>query len=234
MDQMMLHTFPSTQETARAAAHYLGSQIDHQLRLKDRVSVALSGGRTPWLMLDELAQKNLDWTRIDVFQVDERFVALDDDRLNANHIRAHWVSKVIGLSFYPMPVELNTHEACASYRSLLERHCGVNGVIDIVCLGLGADAHTASLVPGDPLVDNTSDWVGSTILYQDTQRITLMRKILDVAAVKCWLVTGSDKSWALQQLLARNTQVPAGLLQGKSVMFADQAATGEQLPVVPL
>lgn len=220
--QIDLAVYPDIQQTAAQAAERLAKECIARLRSQPRVCVALSGGRTPWLMLDALVDKAVDWSRIDVIQVDERIVSKDDDRLNAGKILKHWVKKTPEVSFYPMPVEMPVAEAIDAYTELLKRVCPEG--IDIVCLGLGADAHTASLIPQDPLVNNTTDWVGCSVIYQETRRLSLLQKPLNAAKLKLWLVAGADKQLALGQLMRHDRSVPAGLITGPAVVFADQDA----------
>jgi len=226
-ENVTLMTYTTAAETAAAAADFLAKHFQRVLLEKQRLAVALSGGRTPWMMLDELAMKPCEWGRIDVLQVDERVVPRDDVRLNATFINKHWVEKVSGLCFYPMPVQLPVADAITAYTQVLKERCEPAGILDVACLGLGADAHTASLIPGDVLVANTSEWLGHTVLYQDTHRVTMLRSLLDAARLKVWLVTGSDKAQALRHLMEADPRVPAGLIKGPSVIFADHAATGK-------
>jgi len=224
-DQLpILKTYPTVAAVAAQAARFLAQLCQQQLQTQARVSVALSGGRTPWAMLDELAGLPLEWQRMDVFQVDERIVGSDDLRLNATKIQQHWISKTPATTFYPMPVTKPTDDAIGEYARLLEQVCPRG--LDVVCLGLGADGHTASLIPGDPLCLNSTAVIGQSIIYQETTRLTLLRKPLNQAKHKLWLVTGSDKRHALTQLLQQDTSVPAGLITGPATVFADNAAAG--------
>jgi 6-phosphogluconolactonase len=214
--------YPTTIDAAKAAANYLAQHCRTTLMHQERVSIALSGGRTPWFMLDELCVQDMAFDRLDVLQVDERIVSLSDDRLNAAKIREHLVDKHPNVRFYAMPVDKPQDVMLHEYSKQFTLVC--NGRLDVICLGLGADAHTASLVPGDPLVNNQTDLLGISQEYQQTHRLTLLRKPINAARLKIWLVTGSDKQSALQQLIQKDTSVPAGHIDGPGIVFADKAA----------
>jgi 6-phosphogluconolactonase len=101
-------------------------------------------------------------------------------------------------------------------------------VLDLVHLGLGTDGHTASLVPGDPVLAVFDKSVAVTGSYQGWRRMTLTRPVLDRARTILWLVTGADKAQALRRLVAHDCQIPAGRIGAeRAVAFIDRAAAGE-------
>src|SRR5262249_15133551 len=109
---------------------------------------------------------------------------------------------------------------------------GAPPVLDLVHLGLGPDGHTASLVPGDPVLAVTDADVALTGVYQGRRRMTLTYPALDRARRILWLVTGADKVTALAKLLAADPSVPAGRVrQDHAVVLADRAAAGPARPV---
>jgi 6-phosphogluconolactonase len=100
---------------------------------------------------------------------------------------------------------------------------------DLVHLGLGADGHTASLVPGDPLLEENTGLVGCTCVYQGHHRMTLTYPALRRARSLMWLVAGAEKTSALASLLHGDTTIPAGrVVAGESVVMADAAALGRE------
>ncbi len=154
-------------------------------------------------------------------RVDERVAAPGSEDRNLTHM-------VLGLSMdhqpalRPMPVTQRDLEAAAH-----EYETSLPDRIDIVHLGLGPDGHTASLVPGDPVLEVTDRRVAMTANeYQGHRRMTLTYRALAEARQIVWLVTGEEKRAPLQQLIAADPTIPAGRVGNESMtIVADQAAT---------
>ena len=183
-------------------------------------SIALSGGRTPWVMLAYLARMAPPWDDMEVFQVDERIAAPGSEDRNLTHmIVALPIERQAVLR--PMPVTSRDLEAAAEeYAEQLPER------LDLVHLGLGGDGHTASLVPGDPVLEVDDRPVAVTgQSYQGHRRMTLTYPSLDAARRILWLVTGEEKRGPLARLLAGDESIPAGRVRaGEMVVVADQAA----------
>ena len=183
---------------------------------------AMSGGRSPWAMLAILGDlEEMPWAETELFQVDERIASPGSEDRNLTHM-------VLGLSMdhqsalRPMPVTNRDLDAAAH-----EYDTSLPDRLDLVHLGLGPDGHTASLVPGDPVLDVSDRRVAMTTNeYQGHRRMTLTYRALEEARQILWLVTGSDKKDPLARLLAGDTTIPAGRVEAAaSLVMADRAAT---------
>jgi 6-phosphogluconolactonase len=208
---------------SRRAAELIAAAGDEAAGERGRFTFAMSGGRSPWAMLAILGElEGMPWDRTELFQVDERVAAPGDEARNLTHM-------VLGLSMdhqatlRPMPVTQRDLEAAArDYEALLPER------LDLVHLGLGPDGHTASLVPGDPVLDVVDRRVAMTATaYQDHERMTLTYPALNEARRIIWLVTGPDKRDPLQLLLAGDESIPAGRVRNdQMIVVADEAAAG--------
>lgn len=226
---MRIHVVPSPEDAARRAAEWLRDEIARANAHRGRCLVALSGGRTPWRMLHDLRQLHVHWPALQVFQVDERAVGAADERRNARRIAELLVAPeaLASAQFHPMPVErADLDAAAAEYAQLLAAAGGgTPPVLDAVLLGLGADGHTASLVPGDPLLEETARDVGVSVPYQGARRLSLTFRALNAARHRTWLVTGADKAAALASLWNGDASIPATRVErGASLIFADAEA----------
>jgi 6-phosphogluconolactonase len=192
----------------------------------------VSGGRTPWRMLRALAIEDVPWKDVHVFQVDERVAPAGDPDRNLTHLREALLGRVPlpPDNLHAMPVEHAVEKpglgaAAESYAEALRAVTGTPAVLDVVHLGLGADGHTASLVPGDPVLEMNDADVATTGLHAGRRRMTLTYPVLDRARRILWLVTGVDKAPVLPRLLAGDRAIPAGRVRAdRAVLLADAAA----------
>ena len=225
---MRIQVLPTAEAAAERAADWLRAEIARASAQRGQCLLALSGGRTPWRMLRDLRRLRVHWHDLQVFQVDERVVPATDERRNSRQIADLLIAPdALGAAqFHAMPVERRDLLAgAAEYARLLTERGGSPPVLDVVQLGLGADGHTASLVPGDRLLEADDVEVGVSGLYQGVLRMTLGFRVLDAARHRLWLVTGEDKAAALRQLWAGDASIPAGrVARESSFVFADAAA----------
>jgi 6-phosphogluconolactonase len=130
---------------------------------------------------------------------------------------------------HDMPVESPDLEtAAAQYAATLREIAGSPPVLDLVHLGLGPDGHTASLVPGDPVLDVKDADVAVTGAYQGRRRMTLTYPMINRSRKVLWVVTGSDKAQMLDRLLDGDESIPAGRVsRERALVVADRAAAGQ-------
>ena len=191
---------------------------------------AVSGGRTPWVMLRALAAEEVPWDKVVVAQVDERAAPDGDPDRNLTHLRESLLGRVPlrPEQVLAMPVtDPDLAGAAGRYARALEGAAGTPPVLDLVHLGLGPDGHTASLVPGDPVLDVTDADVAVTGPYQGRRRMTLTYPVLDRAREILWVVTGAEKAATFARLRAGDRGIPAGRVSGdRATVLADEAAAG--------
>jgi 6-phosphogluconolactonase len=216
------------EEAAQCAAAELARACVRAIAERGTAHLALSGGRSPWRMLEHLATAPLAWSSVVVAQVDERCVPGSDPRRNLAMLHAVLVESgpLPRENLLAMPVEHDDlDDAAAEYDALLAGRLGAAGRFDVVQLGLGEDGHTASLVPADPVLDVVDRDVAVTRAYQGTRRMTLTYRVLQRARERLWLVTGPGKRTALAELLDGTGNSPAvRVTRENSVMVADREA----------
>ena len=230
---MQIEVLPDDGAVARRAAAFVAAAAAEAVAQRGRFVLAVSGGHTPWQMLRDLAGEPVPWAGVQVVQVDERVAPAGDPDRNLTHLRE---SLLAGAPLRPeqihaMPVEEPDLEAAAArYAETLRQLAGTPPVLDLAHLGLGPDGHTASLVPGDPVLDVTGADVALTSVYQGRRRMTLTYPVLNRARRILWLATGGSKVEMLKRLLDGDRTIPAGRVsRDQAVVLADRAAAGESV-----
>jgi 6-phosphogluconolactonase len=213
---------------ARKAAAIIADAARVAATSRGRFIMAVSGGHTPWLMLRTLADDELPWQHVQVFQVDERVAPVGDPDRNLAHLRASLLGRVPlpADHIHAMPVEAaDLDRAAGQYARTLEEVAGSPPVLDLVHLGLGPDGHTASLVPGDPALNVTDADVALSGPYQGHRRMTLTFPIINRSRLVLWLVTGGEKAQTLVRLRDGDRSIPASRVrQDRALVLADRAA----------
>lgn len=214
-----LEVLPDPGALARAAAVYVAKQARDAVAASGSFNFAVSGGHTPWAMFAELAGEEVPWRQTVIYQVDERIAPPDAPDRNLGHLMGSLGPAPAQVR--PMPVnEAELELAASSYGASLPAR------FDLVHLGLGADGHTASLVPGDAVLGVADRLVAITAPYQGRRRMTLTYPALARAQQLLWLVSGEDKKAPLAKLLAGDRSIPAGRVDaGASLVLTDQAGT---------
>jgi 6-phosphogluconolactonase len=205
----------------RRGAEIIAEAIKTDLSERGHCALAVSGGRDPWPMFSRLEEFELDWREIEMFQVDERVAPAGSPERNLTHLVESLSIGAQG-SIRPMPVTDDDLEAAADRYA-----ASLPDALDLVHLGLGPDGHTASLVPGDSVLEVTDKRVAVTSgEYQGVRRMTLTYPELHRTRRLLWVVTGEEKVDALRKLIDQDPSTPSGRVEpgGDSLILADRAA----------
>jgi 6-phosphogluconolactonase len=226
---MRLEVFPDAAAVAVEAARRIAAEAREAVAARGSFTFAVSGGSTPWKMLERLAVEKVPWEAVHLFQVDERVAPMGDPDRNLTQLRESFLAKapLPEAHVHAMPVNAEDLEAAArDYAGLLEEVAGAPPVLDLVHLGLGPDGHTASLVPGDPVCGIRDRDVAITAApYQGRWRMTLTYPLLDRARCVLWLATGGSKVEMLARLLRSDASIPAGCVRAEhALVLADRDA----------
>ena len=228
MHLMKIDVLPDADSVARQAAGIIAREARAAVAARGCFIMAVSGGRTPWMMLRVLSGQEMPWDKVHIVQVDERVAPAGHPDRNLTHLHDSLLKQapLAADRIHAMPVEAPDLEAAAAqYAVTLQELAGSPPVLDLVHLGLGPDGHTASLIPGDPVLEVTSEDVALTGIYQGRRRMTLTYPILNRARFILWLVTGSDKTDMLARLRDGDRSIPAGRIRhAEAVVLADRAA----------
>jgi 6-phosphogluconolactonase len=225
---MNIEIYADADTVAREAAKLIAKEARGAVAARGKFVMAVSGGKTPWIMLRDLAQEDVPWNGVHIVQVDERVAPEGDPDRNLTHLRESLLehAPLRPEHIHEMPVDSrNLESACLRYAVTLQQLAGSAPVLDLVHLGLGPDGHTASLVPGDPVLDVKDSDVALTGIYQGRRRMTLTYPIINRSRRVLWLTTGAEKAGMLTRLLAGDKSIPAGRVHSENaVVLADRAA----------
>jgi|SRR5579871_276781 len=230
-----LQVFDDAPALARAAADWLAHRIE---RSGVRFTLCLAGGSTPrpvYELLSAPRYRALPWDRVHWFWGDERFVPENSPDSNYGMAREALLSRldVPSANIHPIPTRgVTPEQAAARYEAELMTQYGaesldpVRPLFDVTLLGLGEDGHTASLLPGQPVLEETRRWVAAVVAGRPQARITLTYPALESSGTVLFLVSGASKRNILSEVLSRRSEAPAAHLQpqGELLWFADRAA----------
>ena len=226
------HTVADAEDAASSAAEFVTRRAVAAIERTGRFVWAVSGGSTPRHFLRALAgHDEIEWSAVHLFQVDERIATHGSEDRNDTMIRDALVRRRPAVHYHALPVDqVDLPAALDQHHRLLTDVAGNPPRLHLAQLGLGADGHTASLVPGDPVLHAASD-LAITEPYQGTRRVTMTAELLGRAEHRLFLVTGPEKSDALARLLAEDPNVPATLLgHRETTIIGDRAAYGLSSP----
>jgi 6-phosphogluconolactonase len=219
-----LEVFDDTDAVHRRGAEVIAEAVRAAVGERGSSGLAVSGGRDPWPMFSQLEDLIEDWTKVAIYQVDERVAPPGSDERNLTHLIESLSIGAQG-SIKPMPVNDDDLETAADRYA-----ASLPDALDLAQLGMGPDGHTASLVPNDPVLEVTDKRVAVTSgEYQGVRRMTLTYPELDRTRHLLWVITGQEKAGALRKLLARDPSIPAGRVDpgADSLILADRAAAPE-------
>lgn len=201
----------NAQSAAQQAAQIIANAARVAIATRGKFLLALSGGATPQPMFRALAAMPLDWSQVELFQVDERFASPGSAQRNLTGIEAAFGKVADRLRINAMPVEDDDPFAAArAYENELWRAAGDPAALDMVHLGLGEDGHTASLLPGDAAAVIDDRDVVITASYQGHRRMTMTLPLINRARMRVWLICGAGKMKIIGRLLEGDRSIPAG------------------------
>jgi 6-phosphogluconolactonase len=226
-----IEVYPDGDAVAQKAAVIIAAEARSAVTSRGCFVMAVSGGRTPWLMLRALAGEQLPWEHVQIAQVDERVAPAADPERNLAHLRKSLLDRapLRRDHIHAMPVEAADLDSAAQQYALAIRNvAGSPPVLDLVHLGLGPDGHTASLVPGDPVLDLVDVDVAATGPYQGRRRMTLTFPIINRSRLILWLVTGREKAEMLVRLRDGDRSIPASRVRrDRALILVDRAAADQ-------
>ncbi len=232
---MHLHIYKSAEETITALANWITSLIQKTLEVKDKFTIALSGGETPKKLYQTLAsdvyREKINWSRLHIFWGDERFVSFTDERNNAKMAYDNLLSKINIPSdqVHKIWTDVTPEESAKQYENILHKYFDEKQTtFDLVLLGMGDDGHTLSLFPGNKILNDNNSWVSAVSSKEKGERITLMPSVVNRSSTIAFLVTGESKAKNLKQVLESHQQAyPAQHIQpanGELYWFVDEEA----------
>lgn len=201
-----LRPYPDARSAAKACGRRVLDLLSHVNRSGRDATLAVSGGSTPKLMLSWMAGQSFDWSRTHLFWVDERAVPPDHELSNFRMVEQALLqpASIPARNIHRVRAELEPQAAAELYAAEIREVFGSDGLpkFDVIHLGMGADAHTASLFPGEPLIEDRSGITAAVHVSKMNQsRITLLPAVLLQAAHVIVLASGEDKAEALAHVL---------------------------------
>jgi 6-phosphogluconolactonase len=230
-EAISVEVLDTAEAVSQRAADLIAEEARKAVAARGRFVMAVSGGHTPWMMLSALAAVDVPWPSVHVVQVDERVAPDGHPDRNLSHLRESLLdhAPLAADHIHAMPVDSADLEAApAQYAATLRQIAGAPPVLDLVHLGLGPDGHTASLVPGDPVLNVNDADVAMAGTYQGRRRMTLTYPILNRARRVLFVVTGDEKVEMLNRLRNGDEGIPAGRVhRERALVLADEAAAGQ-------
>lgn len=225
------------EESADECSRFVVETLTQALQDKDRATFAISGGSTPALLFDRLAASPFDWSRVHIFWVDERCVPPTDDQSNYKLANRHLLAPagVPDSNVHRVLGELIPDEAAVRYVEEIQKSFGIGAseipAFDLLHRGIGPDAHTASLFPGEPLIQNRTGIAAAVwVEKMNSHRVTLLPAVLEKSRFTILQAAGPDKADPIYQVLhgpEDPMQFPCQIAardNPNAIWFVDQAA----------
>ena len=207
MPRRKLHVYPDVPDLLNATADFLRDKINKVLSTKEHCNIALSGGNTPRSLYALIAgdpyRKEIAWDRLQFFFGDERFVPHDHPDSNFRMARESLFEPagVDMKNVFPVSTSMPPHQAAIEYEKTIKAQLET-GTFDIILLGLGDDAHTASLFPRNDVLEERSSWVKEVyVVSLKAWRITFTVPLINTAQTVVFLAHGASKAPAVHRVL---------------------------------
>ena len=224
---MKIENFNSLGHVADRCAEIIDEAAKQAIAERGQFTIAFSGGSTPLPLYHTLTKREIDWNKVHVFQVDERIAPAGDENRNFTHLKSCLLdhTPIPSSNVHAMPVTTQpSRNAVEIYENLLVSKTGQPPILDIVHLGIGEDGHTASLIPGDPVLNYQAGYVAITEEYNGYRRMTLSFHAINSARRLLWQITGAHKSSVLKQLINGDQSIPAGSISREQAIVITDIA----------
>ncbi len=239
-----LRKFSDAQAAAEACAAHILQLLQSALMGRGPASLAISGGSTPKLMFAAMAKARFEWKNVHLFWVDERAVPPDHEQSNYRLAEETLIRPAKIRNVHRIPAELPPAQAAKRYSTDIREHFQLTDGdlphFDVVHLGIGPDAHTASLFPGEPLIEDRQGLAAAVYVEKIPQwRITLLPGVLLAARNMVILAAGEDKREPLDKILHgpyEPLRYPAQIVARQArrpIFFLDRSAGGEEVALAP-
>jgi 6-phosphogluconolactonase len=196
--------YPGLRQAAEACGAYIIAQLQAAIAQRGRAALAISGGSSPTAMFEWFARTKFDWHPVQLFWVDERGVPPTDPQSNFRLASEHWLApgQFPAANIHRIQAELDPQEAARKYIDEIRGVFGDRIEFDVIHQGMGPDGHTASLFPGEPLIEDRKGIAAAVWVEKMKQwRITLLPTVLIAARHTAMLVTGVDKRPVFQEVM---------------------------------
>jgi 6-phosphogluconolactonase len=229
--------WPDALSLSHAVANLIVTESNKAVQQKGYFSIALSGGSTPKLLFQLLAQppykNNIPWKKIIIAFGDERFVAPTSEESNfkmakdalLNHVPVA-AKNILGIK----TVKVTPAQSALLYETEIKKHVSSKHPFDLVLLGIGEEGHTASIFPGSPLLTNKKDWIKNVwVKEKQMDRISFTMPFINHAKNIAFLVSGKSKAPIVKKIFSKSgASLPAAMAKAKenTWWFLDEAAAG--------